>query len=477
MAAEEDKKFDAVLGGFLVNDPRVRAGHLHCPESDVLAAYHERSLLPDEMNSWKEHIVGCARCQAILAELEATDSISIQASEKVEGLLPVAAKPAAVAREDRRAPPARAREKPRVASIYRGVRWQWLAPAGALAAGLLVWVAWHENRPLQVKAPSDVNVAEAQPPSRQEPSATQKATASPSLDQSRSDQLSRLTKDEDAVRGEVSAKKPAIPENLKQLEKSEARAKAALAKPPANKEKGAREDAVSELLAANPAQNQAALDNKAVVAGAATETVEVQTSAASAPVQKELTQQTLQNQSNAQKTPGPSPHAPVEQTKKAKSESESSAFLYKAPAAPPPAPAAPAFSKAASMGLVAAYNPHLILVPGTKTLWRVGLGGLIEFSSDRGASWSRQVSDVSVDLTTGSAPSDKVCWIVGRAGTVLLTTDAGSHWAIAHSPLDEDLGGVRATDSLHAVIWTVGNLKFFETKDGGKTWKKWVAQE
>jgi len=78
MAAEEDKKFDAVLGGFLVNDLRIRVGDLHCPESDTLAAYHERSLLPEEMNLWKEHIVGCARCQAILAELEATDSVALQ---------------------------------------------------------------------------------------------------------------------------------------------------------------------------------------------------------------------------------------------------------------------------------------------------------------------------------------------------------------------------------------------------------------
>src|SRR5215467_1996216 len=97
MAAEEDKKFDAVLGGFLVNDLRVRAGDLHCPDSDTLAAYHERSLLPEEMNSWKEHIVGCARCQAILAELEATDSIPLQASEKEEVLMAAAAARAASA--------------------------------------------------------------------------------------------------------------------------------------------------------------------------------------------------------------------------------------------------------------------------------------------------------------------------------------------------------------------------------------------
>ena len=60
MAAEEDKKFDAVLGGFLANNLRERADRLYCPEPEVLAAYHERSLLPEEMNSWKEHIAGCA---------------------------------------------------------------------------------------------------------------------------------------------------------------------------------------------------------------------------------------------------------------------------------------------------------------------------------------------------------------------------------------------------------------------------------
>ena len=76
-----------------------------------------------------------------------------------------------------------------------------------------------------------------------------------------------------------------------------------------------------------------------------------------------------------------------------------------------------------------------------------------------------------VDLTAGSAPLDKVCWIVGRAGTILLTTDAGTHWTILHSPLEEDLGGVRATDALHSTIWNLGNTKVFETYDGGLTWK------
>ena len=102
MAAEEDKKFDAVLGGFLFNDLRARAENLHCPESDVLAVYHERSLPPEEMNSWKEHIVGCGRCQAVLAELEASDAIPLGASEEASRKEQALLEPAAVAREESR---------------------------------------------------------------------------------------------------------------------------------------------------------------------------------------------------------------------------------------------------------------------------------------------------------------------------------------------------------------------------------------
>src|SRR5438045_5486191 len=159
MAAEEDKRFDKVLGGFLVNDLRIRAGHLHCPESDVLAAYHERSLLPEEMNSWKEHMVGCARCQAVLAELEATDSISLEKASEKEVQLPAAAEPASAAREERDTTHRKRLEQSQVTSIPHRVRWTWLAPAGAIAAGLLVWIAWHENNNPQLKTYSDHNTS------------------------------------------------------------------------------------------------------------------------------------------------------------------------------------------------------------------------------------------------------------------------------------------------------------------------------
>ena len=50
-----------------------------CPDAETLAAYHERSLAPDELTSWKSHIASCANCQQILAHLEALDEIPLGA--------------------------------------------------------------------------------------------------------------------------------------------------------------------------------------------------------------------------------------------------------------------------------------------------------------------------------------------------------------------------------------------------------------
>jgi photosystem II stability/assembly factor-like uncharacterized protein len=129
------------------------------------------------------------------------------------------------------------------------------------------------------------------------------------------------------------------------------------------------------------------------------------------------------------------------------------------------------------MELAAASNSHLVAVPGTKLIWRAGRAGVIEFSSDNGASWSRQTSGVLVDLTTGSAPSDKICWMVGRVGAIVRTTDGGEHWTVIHTPVEEDLALVRAVDALHAAVWTAHNSKVFETTDGGVTWKQLVPQQ
>src|SRR5712692_2647029 len=188
---ERDRSFDKALARHLRSAaPAGEAARLPglpasqsgaCPDSETLAAYHERSLLPEQLNSFKEHIVGCAHCQAILAQLEATDEISLQAFEEEEvvamGSEPVMAArnletlPAAAAPSQRQSasgptPP----KKSRRVLLLRGARWQWLAPAGAIAAGLLVWIALHENQPLPLPSLKQVQVATNQAPPPPPPS-------------------------------------------------------------------------------------------------------------------------------------------------------------------------------------------------------------------------------------------------------------------------------------------------------------------
>jgi len=173
----------------------------------------------------------------------------------------------------------------------------------------------------------------------------------------------------------------------------------------------------------------------------------------------------------SQKVAGPGPLGQAESAKKEKSSAAGSRHSAATPSAPPPPPSSAGFTYSGSVEGGVIPNQHLIAAPGSSIRWLAGRAGLIEFSGDNGASWSVQTSGVAVDLLTGSAPSDKTCWMVGRAGTILLTVDGGAHWSVIHSPLTEDLGGVRATDALHATIWNLPNSKSFGTSDGGITWK------
>jgi hypothetical protein len=446
---ERDRSFDKALARHLRSSASAGAREAPaspsgaCPDSETLAAYHERSLLPQQLNSLKEHIVGCERCQAILAQLEATDEISLQAFQQEE----VAAKEAVPS-------PKRSRR----ILLLRGARWQWLAPAGALAAGLLVWIALHENQPLSAPDLKQVQVATSQAPPQPAPSVS--STVRPAPPQAKT----VLTKpqsaaDEFAVDG---ANARSAPEAKKSREKADYLAQVSPSRPLADKEgrKDAKRGDSNDSLRA---QEQLDRDAKTVT-GAGQENAEAQLQTQDANVQ-------LQNQSNANapKIPGPAPPGQME-AKKMKPTSA-------APVPPPPPPAGVAggvvsgYNASTALEVTNAIsNPRLISPPGSRFLWRAGRGGLIELSKDGGSSWSRQTSGVLADLLTGSAPSDQVCWIVGRVGAILLTTDGGAHWKVVPSPLSEDLGGVRASDALQATIWNVRATKSFQTTDGGLTW-------
>jgi len=107
-ADDRDQKFDRALAQHL------RRGSVEtgCPDAETLAAYQERSLSPDDMVQWKQHIAGCAACQETLALAEATEKqLAEQWNEQ-----PVRAMEAA-AMQSLRSPKAAVRNR-----AYRGLR-------------------------------------------------------------------------------------------------------------------------------------------------------------------------------------------------------------------------------------------------------------------------------------------------------------------------------------------------------------------
>jgi hypothetical protein len=457
---ERDRSFDKALARHLhsaapAGQAAGMSGELAsqgaCPDPETLAAYHERSLLPEQLNSLKEHLVGCGNCQAVLAHLETTDQIALPAFTEKEQL----GKESDVltAAISQPTPGASSPRKSRRVLLLRGARWQWLAPAGAVAAGLLVWIALHENQPLPLPSPKQDQVALHQAPPPPSPSVSgtmQEVSPAPKA---------LPTKPQPAADEFASAKIRSASGAEKMDSKQEYLTQASPSRGLAGKESRLRKDA-GRSASTDQLRAEVQLDRDAKTAANATqENAEVQ-------LQAQASNTQLQNQSNAPKVPGPAPLGQMEAKK-----------MKAAAGAPAPQPGVAggivsSYNDSASLEVARAItNPRLISPPGLRVIWRVGRSGLIELSKDSGSSWSRQTSGVLADLLTGSAPSDQVCWIVGQVGAVVLTTDGGAHWKIVRSPLAEDLGGVRAFDAHHATIWNARGTKSFETTDGGLTWK------
>ncbi|MGB7281910.1 MAG: hypothetical protein WBE13_06580, partial [Candidatus Acidiferrum sp.] len=233
-----------------------------CPDPEILAAYHDQSLSPEELNSWKQHVVACSHCQFVLVQLAATENIALDASSAQDPLL--VSKPA-VSRKQRDY------DSRFLNGVRRPPSWRWvlLIPAGAIAASLVAWISLRRSIPLPVSPSSTVQVAENQP-APQPPSSPSAALAS-------SRESAKRGKDQ-AVGGIAGAVSPNRDQpasqspDQTQVTQHAANQRAANAPhgPSVNLQKQQQQQEVSRLAvgaAAAPVQNQ--LDKKAA-SGAAT---------------------------------------------------------------------------------------------------------------------------------------------------------------------------------------------------------------
>src|SRR5579862_8234124 len=165
MPDDRDQLFEKALARQLRADG---AAESLCLDPETLAAYHERTLSPEEMSAAKSHLVSCARCQEILAQLETTEEIvgAVGDPNAEPELVPALAeaKPAtSVMREEFPVAAASARsaapQKLRSIATGRAFSPRWVVPASAVAAGLLLLIGLREFRlatPKQAAEPPQV---------------------------------------------------------------------------------------------------------------------------------------------------------------------------------------------------------------------------------------------------------------------------------------------------------------------------------
>src|SRR5260370_24907935 len=144
---------------------------------------------------------------------------------------------AAAASQSQRAAEAAPPTKARRARVLRGAPWVWVAPGGAIAAGLLVWIALHENQPLPPPSLNQVQLATNQPPPSPPTSSVSRAVqeASPAA-------KAALKKSQSAADEFASANPHGASDAMKPNQKLDYLARVSPSKPLAEKESRLRKD-------------------------------------------------------------------------------------------------------------------------------------------------------------------------------------------------------------------------------------------
>jgi len=465
----------------LAGAPTERPGEL-CPDPEILAAYHEGLLSSEERNLWKQHVVGCEQCQLVLAHLASPLEVPVNlgTNEKVVALqqnasFGRAASPAPIARPS---PP-------------HNLRWLWLVPVGAIAATFIAWVSLNTPKPPQVVTAPSIEVAENRQPQSVAPLAKTARVAPNEAAENERKEKDQPTAPSEA--GAASARRDLASNQLQNQAQLTQQSPFQAAGKPAHGPYLSQQKQQQEM--SRSVQGGRLVDGKKLAAEAEAKLDQEGKSIASqlppppsAPsfIADDSVSRPVAGQAGSAGAAAPPPPAPAPASTAKTAAPKASAATADAistvtesvevSAAPEASASGRAMMRAASL-----QNPHVFWTPNGKQAWRVGPAGSLEYSKDKGTTWTPQISGVYTDLLAGSAPTGKISWIVGASGTILRTTDGGAHWSKLDSPVTNDLTGIRATDATHAQIWFVpdqqtGVIKTYQTTDGGATWSPLSSQ-
>jgi hypothetical protein len=417
----------------------------NCPDAEILAAYHERLLDTDEMILRKEHIASCLPCQEVLAQLEATEGIPFALDGEVVAPRVVAAPHtqllhAARASASPAAQATAAQPNFPVETLRRFATWRWLVPAGALAAGLLIWFAIKGTAP-QTEFKLAKNQAQPAPRDAPAPPPTNFAK-----DKSANLQAPSAAKTDTLARSAATS-----------LDEKGARQQKAPPPSPSGALKTPRDDGQAGGLVISPKQAQT---QSRVLPRSPSEHNELAREAAPLPASP------APAISDSIANAGTTTRSVPQDFKRESAVSGAAGKLATEEARANRGDVLP-LRKAAD--LPSSRNPRLVSSPEGEVMWRLLPSGTIQRSADAGATWTVQKTGVVVDLLAGSAPSNRICWVVGGGGTVLLTTDAGDHWLKISAPSTDDITTVFGVDAQQATITTAKNNSY-KTTNGGTSW-------
>jgi hypothetical protein len=443
-----------------------------CPDAELIAAYHEGALGPDDIAQWESHFAVCARCRKILLVLAASVDAPLAEKEVAHlgELVAAAASRGRSSRTAESAPP-----KP------LDWRMRWLAPAFGVAAVLAVWFAMRPPWRTATQNPSGTLIAQAPKSENPQNVELKELEQFSKVAPQKKSEADAVTRKDEAVSG-VPSSNPA-PETMARNRVADGNAIGGIASGSGvavdtgqNQRKEKNESKGAYAGAPVPASPQVALPTPAPTPPQGQpQLVEPRRSVTEAAGSADQTVVVTGQAPEATTRPGAKSAATVgdKQAVTAQAETDREAGVRSAANLPVVGRDLKALSKLDSI----AENATLIRAPSGSISWRAGKGGRIERSADAGHTWISQASPLQEDWLAGAAVSGTICWIVGRNGAIARTTD-GDRWekitpprlAAGSSGKLLDWISIAAAGEQAATI-TASDQRRYVTQDGGKTWR------